>query len=227
MGAPDADDAVCVVPDAPGWRATGARWLARRLSESGSVVCMPDVMRGDVCSDEAAAARDGDSFREWAAGHQLERVVSDILAVVSALRERGARRVSLVGLGWGAKAALAAAAREGTCDTTAAVCPEGTVPEDAIAAAAKAPLALLWAGSDDDNLALAGDVEGRLMEAADVGGAHRWVSRPFPDEPHGFAYAARGAGNDGAMDEGGYDEASPGAEEAAVMLLEWTSTASS
>ena len=88
-------------PHAP--EALQQRSAAREATADARLNCQHRVQ---VCADFAA----------WEAGHPTRRVVHDVRDVARSLRERGARAVAVVGLGWGCCAALA-------CAESAAVSP--------------------------------------------------------------------------------------------------------
>lgn len=141
VGAADARRAIVVAADAPGWRANGARRFARRLAADGALVVTPDLWRGDTWyGDPSPAARaKTDDFREWARGHRPAKIAADLRAVVAALRERGAERVAVVGLGLGANAVanLAAAGNEAgeeRVEASAETARETTTPASSAAA---------------------------------------------------------------------------------------------
>ena len=145
VGAADARRAIVVAADAPGWRAKGARRFARRLAADGTLVVTPDLWRGDTWyGDPSPAARaKTDDFREWARGHRPANAAADLRAVVAALRERGAERVAVVGLGLGANAVanLAAAGNEAgeeKVEASAETTRETTTPEASPASSASA-----------------------------------------------------------------------------------------
>ena len=121
------------------------RAVARRLAADGTLVVTPDLWRGDMWyGDPSPAARaKTDDFREWARGHRPAKIAADLRAVVAALRERGAERVAVVGLGLGANAVanLAAAgnkAGEEKVEASAETARETTTPEASPASSASA-----------------------------------------------------------------------------------------
>mmetsp|Transcript_37958 Transcript_37958/g.94051 ORF Transcript_37958/g.94051 Transcript_37958/m.94051 type:complete len:288 (+) Transcript_37958:1366-2229(+) len=208
VGDPMAEEAVCIAADAAGWRAPGVRRFARKLAtRGGALVVIPDLHRGDTWyGDPAPVARAGADFDSWAAAHPAERVASDIAFVIAALRERGAKRVSVVGMGWGARAVIslllssleasgAAACGGGvdeergdnassanTVDAAAVVCALG-VDASAVAAAAKAvarakkaPLVFVWGGGDAAAAATACEVVATKEGAPGLGVGLSWVT---------------------------------------------------
>ena len=207
-----------VAADAPGWRAPGARRFARRLAADGALVVVPDLHRGDTWYGEPspdARAKNPD-FAGWAEGHAPSRVASDVAAVIAALRERGAKRVAVVGLGMGARGVTTLLADDtdenARADAGAVVCPVGVEPEAAgRAAAAEAPVVFVWGGGDDA-AAAAENTEKAAEAAAGTGAAGKWASRAFVARQADFAFAPR-AGEGETCD----DEA-----EAASLVLEWT-----
>ena len=218
-----AEQAIVVAADAPGWRAPGARRFARRLAANGALVVTPDLHRGDTWYGEPspdARAKNPD-FAGWAEGHPPSRVASDVAAVITALRERGAKRVAAVGLGMGARGVTTLLAADADADADAnaradagaVVCPIGVEPEAAgRAAAAEAPVVFVWGGGDDA-AAAAEKTEKAAEAAAGTAAAGKWASRAFVERQADFAFAPR-VGEGETCEE---DEA-----EAASLVLEWT-----
>ena len=142
-------------------------------------------------------------------------------AVITALRERGAKRVAAVGLGMGARGVTTLLAADADADADAnaradagaVVCPIGVEPEAAgRAAAAEAPVVFVWGGGDDA-AAAAEKTEKAAEAAAGTAAAGKWASRAFVERQADFAFAPR-VGEGETCEE---DEA-----EAASLVLEWT-----
>lgn len=225
MGESSAEDVVCVAADAPGWRAPGVRRFARRLAAKGALVVTPDLWRGDTWYGEPspAARAESEDFREWAKGHPMEKVSSDMAAVMTALRERGAKRVAVVGMGLGAGAVVSLLAktkkREGEGDEAgvhvhagAVVCPVGVVPFLlGEVAKSSAPVVFVWGGRSDAARAAAAEAEAAMEKSAGKAAPGKWASRVFADQGADFAFAPRDGGEDCA------DEVA-----AAELVLQWT-----
>ena len=152
-GVADSEEVFCVAADAPGWRAPGVRRFARSLAVGGSLVVVPDLWRGDTWYGEPSPTlRVKDpNYSMWLAGHPIEKASDDMAAVVTALKERGAKRISVVGMGLGAKAVVSLLAKDSeeieACVAGALVCPLGVNTSDAAEAArARVPVLFVWGG---------------------------------------------------------------------------------
>jgi dienelactone hydrolase len=220
VGDAAAEEVVCVAADAAGWRAPGVRRFARRLAARGALVVTPDLWRGDTWyGDPSPSARESNpDFDAWAAGHPVEKIASDMAAVMTALRECGAKRVSVVGMGLGAGAVVSLLAKDAAadeaCTAGAVVCPLGVAAAAAAsAAAASAPVVFVWGGGDAV-AAAAAEAEAAMEAAAGEAAAGKWASRVFASQDAHFAFWPDGEGEDGCADE---------EEAAAALVLEWTS----
>lgn len=159
VGDASASTAVVLCADAPGWRAPGVRQFAELLNkESGALVVVPDLARGDTWygdADPAARARDA-NFADWQKGHPPSRVARDIAAIGAALRERGAKRVCVVGVGTGAVPVAELLGRtekekseEPSMDAGVLACAIGLGASAASDAAASGiPTLFVWGGGD-------------------------------------------------------------------------------
>ena len=220
VGDAEAEDVVCVAADAPGWRAPGVRRFARRLAARGALVVTPDLWRGDTWyGDPAPVDRaKNKAFKGWASGHPTEKVASDLMAVMEALLERGAKRVSVVGMGLGAGAVVHLLSRENppaVAHAGAVVCPIGVdAAAAAQAAAGMVPTVFVWGGGDAAAEAAA-EAEKAMEGAAGEAGQGKWAAKVFADQDAHFAFAARER-----EDEECADEAA-----AADLVLEWTAHA--
>jgi len=170
-------------------------------------VVVPDLLRGDVWQGEPAPGRRmGAEFDAWAEGHPAGQSAGDLGAIVIALRERGAKRVSVVGMGWGAGAVEGLREGEAEVDAAAVVCatcldssPAGAAM---VVASTKAPLICLSG---------VGGGAGTLCQAR----------HEFHDQPVDFAFAPR----EEEGEEEAHDRSAEVAEAAAAdMVLNWTST---
>lgn len=201
MGDARAATAVVIAADAPGWRAPGVRRFARLLHKnSNALVVVPDLARGDTWyGDPDPAKRAGDKkFAEWQKGHPATRVAADAAAVGVALRERGATRVGVVGVGTGANAVAALLGetdknekkksddtRE-TADVGVILCPIGldvNVASDA--ASSVTPTMFVWGGGEGTQ-----NQEAFTTRCATTSKTeNKWKSKTFPSAPEFFAFA--------------------------------------
>ena len=238
VGDASAEEVVCVAADAPGWRAPDVRRFARRLAVGGALVVMPDLWRGDTWYGEPSptARVKNAGYSEWAVGHPTEKVSSDLAAVMTALRERGAKRISVVGMGLGAGAVVNLLVSQGTTEeeeacppaSAALVCPLG-VDASAAAEAARSsvPVLFVWGGGD---AAAAAAAKAELAMERSVGESNpsTWASRVFTSQDDYFALLPhRGGSRDGAGVVVGDKEKEQQEEDevtAAELVLKWTTT---
>ena len=155
---------------------------ADRLSHDGFSVLVPDLYRGRVAAtgDEANHLMEGLDFRDAA--------TQDARGAATFLRERGARRVGVMGFCMGGALAMLAAMHAGTFD--AAVVFYGFPPAEAgDPGSIRIPVMGHWATSDGFfTIDRVDDIERRLRDAGVPHEFHRY------DAKHAF-YNPGGLGN--------------------------------
>ena len=155
------------------------------------------LLEGMLAPDPAKRAGDK-KFAEWQKGHPATRVAADAAAVGVALRERGATRVGVVGVGTGANAVAALLGetdknekkksddtRE-TADVGVILCPIGldvNVASDA--ASSVTPTMFVWGGGEGTQ-----NQEAFTTRCATTSKTeNKWKSKTFPSAPEFFAFA--------------------------------------